>query len=690
MHELANKLSQENELAELLKASMNRHVGYIYSMDYNGALILTNDAWKDNVGGIPHNSFLIASALDPDKFAVARDLDKEIILLRVLNAVPLPQDADLTRTRIEYRQRQTGPANSQLDYDPLTAAEMQYGGLNCRILGTFFLDGASGKLRFGSDIENFMASSKLLVYKPSGRSLDLIVNHVNPEIIKKTEEEMRNAGFKQALAPLEIGTVRYTSSNRMQKLENTEKVKVKIHPADFLARRTAVLGMTRTGKSNTVKTTIAAVANMATSDTPIGQLVFDINGEYANANHQDDGSSIADVFKDRCERYRGLLGENDEGFRDLRINFYLQPGDALYLLRDLVIAERGATPSQDVKNFLESSLEEPDKTDWGAHARWAVRKAIFQCILHKAGYKKPNDLVIRFPVSKNTIKYLDLDETWPKTDSHGNIVLDIDRAISFFIKAREIHYELKNGTKDDKKKGAVKGNGIGLESSKENQPWFDSDAEAYLNILAQRNSGGTEIKGYKVICAYRAYHSPARSNDIIREILGFLEKGKIVILDLSVGSASLRKTLAERIARQVFEKGMDEMHRGKTPKNMVLYIEEAHNLIGKDEALDNTWPRIAKEGAKARIALVYATQEPSSIHRNILANTENWFVCHLNNDDEIRALAKFYDFNDFAASLKTAQDVGFARVKTLSSPFVVPVQINKFSPAILLGSSDAI
>jgi hypothetical protein len=122
------------------------------------------------------------------------------------------------------------------------------------------------------------------------------------------------------------------------------------------------------------------------------------------------------------------------------------------------------------------------------------------------------------------------------------------------------------------------------------------------------------------------------------------------------------------------------MNAGHIPPNMVIYVEEAHNLIGKKEELTATWPRIAKEGAKARIAFVYATQEPSSIHPNILANTENWYVTHLNNDDELKALSKFYDFADFQASLKNAQDVGFARIKTLSSPFVIPTQIHRFTP----------
>jgi hypothetical protein len=117
----------------------------------------------------------------------------------------------------------------------------------------------------------------------------------------------------------------------------------------------------------------------------------------------------------------------------------------------------------------------------------------------------------------------------------------------------------------------------------------------------------------------------------------------------------------------------DRLHRGDPG-------QQAHNLIGRNEALTDIWPTIAKEGAKARLAIVYATQEVSTIHPNILANTENILVSHLNNENEINELAKYYDFRDFATSLIRAQNVGFARVKTLSNPFVIPVQIDRFDP----------
>lgn len=674
-------MADVNPLATLLADPKTNHIGYVYGMGFKEAMVLTNDAWKERVAGIPHNSFLIAASFDPAKFANALEFDKEVVLLRVLGPSSLPQDMDMVRTRIEHSQRRTADELFGEDVhdglDPLTHAELQYGGLKCRVLGTFYLD--NGHLRLGSDIENYMCSTRLRVFKPRGDALDKIVNHVNQEVLVKSIDEAKKSGFKGLPTPIEIGDVRYTSTARLHRSATEPKVPVRIQPSDFLARRTAVLGMTRTGKSNTVKTTVAAVTVAAKRDgIKVGQIIFDINGEYANANHQDDGSSIADVFGADCIRYRAI---ETAGFEDLRTNFHAETEQGLNLIQALFRADTSPYSGQDLDNFMSSTLEEPDAADRGEHNRWEVLKAVFQCILHKAQYPAPSTFTVKIPKSKNIVNQIEdfaagqtppIQVSIPASDN-----VSLSEASSWFETIRTFNLRLKETQKDANQTP------LGLKSSTAGNSWVDPNLESFLNILARENSKGMAFGGYRAIVKYKPYHTSRRAADVTSEIIQHLLAGKIVILDLSAGPVEVRSVLSERIARQIFERSFKEMNEGKVPQNMVIYVEEAHNLIGKKEELTTTWPRIAKEGAKAKIAFVYATQEPSSIHPNILANTENWFVTHLNNDDELKALGKFYDFADFQDSLKTAQDVGFARIKTLSSPFVVPTQIKRFTPGDL-------
>lgn len=681
-------LSNNNPLVALLGDHQTSHVGYVYGMNFSEAFVLTNDAWKERVAGIPHNSFLIAAAFDPLRMGEASEFEQEVVLLRVLGPATLPSDTDMLRTRIEHNQRRTSGEvfsnDAQDGLDPITHGELQYGALTCRILGTFYLE--NGELRLGSDLENFVSSTRLRVFKPRAGALEYIVNHINPEVRAKALSEAKKSGFKGLPSPIQIGTVRYTSTARLHRGPNEQLVPVMVQPSDFLGRRTAVLGMTRTGKSNTVKTTVASVSLAALTDgIKVGQIIFDINGEYANANHQDDGSSIADVFGANCIRYRAV---DTLGFEDLRTNFYMEPNQGLSLIQELFRNDTSPYSGQDLDTFMESSLEEPEPIDISEHKRWEVRVAVFQCILYKAGYPPPSRHVVKVPVSKSLINQITvfaaaqtpaLTVTVPAAST-----LNLDDACDWFEAIRSINLKMKAEQK-------AAGSPVrGIESSTKGKSWVDATLEAYLNFLARENSSERPFGGYRAIVNFRPYHSPKRSGDVVKEIMGHLTNGKIVILDLSAGPVSVRSVLSKKIAARIFNHSMDEMNSGRVPQNMVVYVEEAHNLIGKKDDLKDTWPRLAKEGAKAKIAFVYATQEPSSIHPNILSNTENWFVTHLNNDDELRALSKFYDFADFQDSLKNAQDVGFARIKTLSSPFVVPTQVNRFTPSELKAQLSAI
>ena len=594
--------------------------------------------------------------------------------MRVMGPARLPQDDETMRACIEMHQRRT--ARQRPDehdgLDGMTHGHFQWGGLECRILDTMYRRG--GRMVLGADVEDFPSAVQYRVYKAVGAGLEGIVNFVDPIREAAALKTARQLGFPSLPPTVEIGTVRYTST-RQKHDGSGAAVPVRMQPFDILARRTAVLGMTRTGKSNATKTLASEIALAVLKDgQKVGQLIFDMNGEYANANHQDDESSLAEVFdaSGMVVRYRGRA---TPGFRDLRPNYYEDFTASLVMLQGLLANDPNAGTSQEFLTFLQLSMPEPPQADFSATNRWKVKRALFHAILIKARFDVPPGFIIRFTASQAVVNEVGKvispggdQAEWTAlaggTAGQKGVecVMAPDDAVTWFDAVWNCHPT--------------------LQSSKGKQ-WLDSDGIAMVDVLKGQSSArnGATIVGLRAIERQRAYHSPQGTANVAADVYKELEAGQIVILDLSVGTEAVRKAMSERIAKFVFASNLEAFHGGGAPPNIVLYVEEAHNLIGVDAKPDETWPRIAKEGAKARIALVYATQEPSSVQRNILANTENLFCTHLNNDDEVRTLSKYYDFSDFADSIKRVQDVGFARVKTLSSSFVVPTQINKFDPA---------
>ena len=657
-NEIADELMREDQLAKLIQPE--NFVGWTFSIDYEYALVMTNDLWKARAKGVPHNCFLIATTIDPNHFTNTPEEDKEIILLRVLGSTKLPQDDDLVRTKIDFfQQREDIYGNdTEREIDDLTLNQLQFGGLKCRVLGTFYK--YQDELWLGSDIESFSTASRFNVYRPHGEALETIVNYVDPIRKNAAIEAAEQLGLHQP-EPFRVGTVRYTSTDRLHRklLGEEGEVEVKVRPSDFLGRRTAVLGMTRTGKSNMIKQLVSVVKRVAdTSDVKIGQIIYDINGEYANANQQDQGA-LADIYTHDTVRYRMM---ETEGFEELRTNFYEQLNEGFGIIqRELEAANRVNTDY--VRAFVNLSLDQPDPREpreRGDYYRWQRNVAAYKVLLYVAGFEPPDNHRVKFRVSQTVHQLVNEHSNLNLRDPNQS--MSLEEAKHWFVSAREVNLENP------------------LPSSTPGNNWVNDTLQNLMDMITQKRGANSFSSGHRILVDAIKYHSPRRTQDVAEEIYGHLLDGKIVILDLSVGDARIRERISTQIARQIFQNSMGYFVQGDVPPNIVVYIEEAHNLIGKGMDLTETWPRLAKEGAKYRISLVYATQEVSSMHPNILANTENWFITHLNNTDEIKELAKFYDFDDFSQSLIRAQDVGFARVKALSGPYVIPVQIDKFDP----------
>jgi DNA helicase HerA-like ATPase len=204
-------------------------------------------------------------------------------------------------------------------------------------------------------------------------------------------------------------------------------------------------------------------------------------------------------------------------------------------------------------------------------------------------------------------------------------------------------------------------------------------------LTRKRQAGGAvNVSGYIKLRPLSEYHTDTAGKSFETDIVDELRAGRIIIVDLSQGDPAIQRTYSERICKYIFADAMNRFVHTQPANVIQFYFEEAHNLFPKkdDKDLAQVYNRIAKEGAKLNLGLLYATQEVSSISSNILKNTQNWFIAHLNNEDETRELRKYYDFGDFTEGLvrfSASTDKGFVRMKTYSNPFVVPVQVDRFA-----------
>lgn len=612
-------------------------VGRPFYFDFSRMSVLSNDHWKEKVGGIAAGTFLVGIYDNAGQ-------RPEVVLLRVLGPTSLPSDSDVVAAMVDHYKETAGAESSANKLDNYTRYEFQFSGLECRVLGSFYKS-TEGNTRFGADVDNFYGPNNYSVYRPSGRVLEYIVNFRDGEAIPGGPGDQR------------IGEVRYASSRRHQ---TNGTVPVYVSALDYLGKRTALFGMTRTGKSNTVKMIIKATAELAPSGAklggaaiaPVGQIIFDVNGEYANDNQQDEGTAVYQLYANDVTRYSIL---QKAGFKVMKLNFYRQLLEGIEMIRSSLQEDRAIY----TQAFLNVNWERPEPHDVGATTRYDRRLACFQAILFEAGFSPPRGHRVRFagaaPINQGG---LDPDSG-----------LTLEQTVQWFTWVWENY--------------ATHSYFTAYPSGHGGREWADDDLKSLMRFLTRKPTPGAQASeaGFRKLVRLRDLHTASLQTSYEQEVIDLLRAGKIVIIDLSQGNPEVQRIYSDRLCQTIFREAMERFIKNEPSNFIQMYFEEAHNLFPKknESDLGLIYNRIAKEGAKLNLGLVYATQEVSSISANVLKNTQNWFVSHLNNNDELREVAKYYDFEDFIESLRRTTDKGFIRMKTYSNAFIVPVQIDRFS-----------
>ena len=668
----------------------DRYVGDLISLEYGHADILIHDYHKNVVGGIPHGCLLLATRVTPgvDENSKPDDERMSLILLRVTGSIPLRSDLDIERARLEaVRRANDTPQNydEAQHTDQFTLDLLRYAGAKCRILGTFRMnqeeESEEWRMHFGGDIDNFYAGQGMKIYKPSHDALAKIVN-------------FRMVGETEAV-PTRIGRLRYSAAVKAP--DTPESVPVEITADDMIAQRTALFGVTRSGKSNTTKMIAAAIYKLRAQSggERVGQLIFDPNGEYANDNPQDQGclrniqNEVAGTEGD-VQTYGSYRHPHDPDRHITKFNFYgsQEPGSAddpseiqarletLYqgkrIIDDALQEESGGYVAAFAAADIAGGIDSPDQ---GEYVRLRRRVFIYRAILAEAGFEQPDWSARARGLFREDLRKLmksepTLQQYVPWLNEPQGMSWDIagafSRAFAAWVKTTAFqNYDRQYAMKKP-----------------DGRNWSDTHLLGILRIY-------DNTRGLSVMQKTREWHDLESSDDYADNIVAAVRDGKLVIVDQLLGDPDMNRQAAERIARRILAEQQRSFSQPQIspvsgeveqPPPVIIYAEEAHTLLPESSENDNTniWARLAKEGAKFNIGMVYSTQEPSALQRNILTNTENWFIAHLSSTDETNQIRKYKDFGDFTEGIINVSEPGYLKVRTRSRHYTIPVQMDLF------------
>ena len=638
---LTDFLKEEEQNEQARNYEVMRFVGYVLEIGFDEATIITSDPFKQAVGGVPRGSFLIMA---PDSL---KGMPPHFSLLRVTATAPTPLSKEVQQTYFELHKK------SMPELDIWTKGELQWGALSSKVLGMFFPDQVDpNKVKFSGDVNNVVSAHRYKVYAPTKLLLELIVN-----------------GIVRSENQFSIGRLRLTECTLPFADIPQLDIDVNVSTNDFRGFRSAMFGKTRLGKSNVVKIIAQSIIETTEQDKSVGQLIFDVNGEYANDNPQDDSRSLRSAYSQRCEVYAIHQRPNTPSL-PLKLNFYEQPDSCMQIFRTLL--EQSGQTAQYVRSF--SSVQLPSIGDTltmnpGSQRIRAVRKIqIYWAILSKAGYQ----------ADETRLRSLGLTGGSSQAPAHFDPHFNPQAIQAVFgdnpptppqnLNQLRTHLEriatFRQQNPDSQDLQSTSGN-----------PLFDADDIALLNFLNPSTGGGP-----RVLQPFRDYHD-SQAGNFVQQIIESLNKGQTIILDLGNATDELRRYFSDLLSRAVFSCQEEKFTSNNLGNHfMQLYFEEAHTLFPRDDKdFTGVYARFAKEGAKFHIGMVYSTQSPSTINKELLAQTENFFVAHMSSQDESNAIAKLQvQYDGLQQDILKTRTPGFMRMLTFSNRFVIPVQVYKF------------
>lgn len=538
------------------------------------------------------------------------------------------------------------------------SAELGWGILECDVLGSYSLH-HQHQPTFSSNLVFEHPALYHHLYQPSPQIMEMITN-----------------GTLQPDHQIELGVLRSGEDLRYRQFMHPARVSM----MDIRGKRTAMFGKTRLGKSNVVKLIAQGMLDVTAANPHVGQIIFDVNGEYANTNPQDGETALAQIYKSRCNTY--FLTENhvDPAAKLLRFNFYQRSDESLTVMSEVLPDD--VVEGADLRNLFTCRFPKLERLPHlnDIEFRRMLRKwMLFWTLLEAAGCQYDTNRMKDWLTAKGlgtpfnpgysanlrAAAYLEvMNKPAPSIPfDFPSMLLEMRTVAKFASMFRNDPSLNPHG-----------------------RHIFDSDEEVLIGILC----GNGHV--VELLRPCMVFHSPEAGN-FTEEILAAVDESKTVIINLSSAGDKLLRYFARSICTSLFHAQERKFSTNSMNGHYVqVYFEEAHNIFpaqnyNHDSAV-SIYSRFAKEGAKFHIGIVYCTQSPSSVSKDLLAQTENFFIGHLSCTSEANYLSDVQRaFVGCESHILRNRTPGYMQVLTFSHRYVVPVQAHMYTGEIRVRSN---
>lgn len=423
---------------------------------------------------------------------------------------------------------------------------------------------------------------------------------------------------------------------------------VKVRIDDFFGGHTAVLGNTGSGKSCTVASVLQSLFDKADEFHARGStfVVFDVNGEYANALMplaKEKGIGVAHLVLD---------GTASEGKFRLP-HWFLEQSEWELLLQ---ASERTQIPILRTALGLTGLFRESTPEALAIKEHF-IATCILECFRGADGdspvakFQRVVSLLQKYPTKDLNINLLQkYGANYQYGNfSGGNLAPFLDEVGKKLREDVDLpSYNRAPFTFDDLEE--CLDFAILYEEAHGNRQIRDYCSQMFTRFKSLRDRSEYAFMRYDI----KPGEAIPTMEAFLEQLLGLSKNGvnwqkrhQIIIVDMNSIEDEVVELVSSVLARMTFRLLRQAEPRNRFPVHLLL--EEAHRYISETPskfAIDASkiYERIAKEGRKYGLFLLVASQRPSELSKTVLSQCSNFVVHRIQNPDDLSQIRQMTPF----------------------------------------------